>query len=77
MDSYVFASTMWPVNVICYVERLDGTLCYSLRAWGPPARPGERCRPLPLRIRTGSAEGQFTETDSAAGLSPQPEVAVR
>jgi hypothetical protein len=52
MDEYVFGSTLWPVNVICYLERLGESLCYSLRAWGQPADPSGGCPSLPLRIRT-------------------------
>jgi hypothetical protein len=46
MDEYVFRSTGWPVNVICYLEQRCGAFYYSLAAWD-----GE-CRRLALRVRT-------------------------
>ena len=54
MDEYVFASTSWPVNMICYLESIGGTIDYALQAWGHAAEPAGRpgCAPLPLRIRT-------------------------
>lgn len=51
MDEYVFGLTGWPVNLICYLERLGGALCYVLQAWGRGSGTGP-CQPLPLRIRT-------------------------
>src|SRR5882757_4386766 len=52
MDEHVFANTGWPVNIICYLERVNDVTCYTVEAWGPP--PGDdrtqRCVSLPLRI---------------------------
>jgi hypothetical protein len=44
MDEYVFGSSGWPVNVVCYLEQQHGGLYYSLAAWD------EGCSPLPLRV---------------------------
>ncbi|SEO68362.1 hypothetical protein SAMN04489732_101894 [Amycolatopsis saalfeldensis] len=46
MDSYVFRSTGWPLNVVCYLERRHGGFYYTLAAWD-----GD-CSSLPLRVHT-------------------------
>lgn len=46
MDAYVFRSTGWPLNVVCYLERRHGGFYYSLAAWDGA------CAPLPLRVHT-------------------------
>ncbi|WP_412539151.1 3-hydroxyacyl-CoA dehydrogenase NAD-binding domain-containing protein [Longispora sp. K20-0274] len=33
MDAYVLGQTGWPVNLICYLDRPDGRLRYTLGAW--------------------------------------------
>ncbi|MEV4313970.1 hypothetical protein [Actinocrispum sp. NPDC049592] len=35
MDEYVFHASGWPVNLVCYLERLHGRLYHSLAAWRP------------------------------------------
>jgi proteasome lid subunit RPN8/RPN11 len=47
MDEHMFRNSGWPINVVCYLERLQGGFYYSLAAWD-----GD-CRPLPLRVRSG------------------------
>ncbi|MEV7040691.1 hypothetical protein [Amycolatopsis sp. NPDC051061] len=44
MDEYVFRSTGWPLNVVCYLEKQHGGFYYSLAAWDP------ECVALPLRV---------------------------
>ncbi|GAU70891.1 hypothetical protein SSP35_23_00810 [Streptomyces sp. NBRC 110611] len=51
MDTYMFGSTGWPVNMICYVECEDGVLSYTLGAWSPPLAPQETvCAPLRIQF---------------------------
>jgi hypothetical protein len=53
MDRYVFTSTAWPVNLICYLEQREGGLYHSLGAWGTAVgEDGDTCHPLPLRMGT-------------------------
>jgi len=54
MDQYVFTSTAWPLNIICYLEQQGGELYHALAAWAPPppGRSDSGCLELPLRIRT-------------------------
>lgn len=44
MDRYVFRSSGWPVNAVCYVERRHGAHGYALSAWDA------ECRQLALRV---------------------------
>ncbi|MGW6263293.1 hypothetical protein [Streptomyces sp. NPDC055085] len=44
MDRYVFCSSGWPVNVVCYVELRHGAHGYALSAWDA------ECRRLALRV---------------------------
>ncbi|MEU8950519.1 hypothetical protein [Streptomyces sp. NPDC048489] len=44
MDRYVFRSSGWPVNVVCYVERRHGAHGYALSAWDA------QCRQVALRV---------------------------
>ncbi|QKW09749.1 hypothetical protein HUT18_28415 [Streptomyces sp. NA04227] len=44
MDRYVFRGSGWPVNLVCYLERRQGSYCYALSAWDAD------CRRLPLRL---------------------------
>ncbi|SMD19390.1 MPN domain-containing protein [Kibdelosporangium aridum] len=47
MDEYVFRASGWPVNVVCYVERLHGRLYHTLAAWQPD------CAQIPVRVHAG------------------------
>ncbi|MFC8096786.1 SgcJ/EcaC family oxidoreductase [Streptomyces sp. NPDC057301] len=55
MDTHMFTSTGWPVNIICYVERHGGAMYHKLAAWAP-FEPGQDrhfpCRELSLRVST-------------------------
>ncbi|MFD7440110.1 hypothetical protein [Streptomyces sp. NPDC059909] len=57
MDTYVFASTGWPVNLICYLERRNGCIYHSWGAWSPcaadPSTP--HCDALPVRLALPTA----------------------
>ncbi|MCE7004752.1 hypothetical protein LWC34_18260 [Kibdelosporangium philippinense] len=44
MDEYMFSASGWPVNVVCYVERLHGRLYHTLAAWQPD------CVQIPVRV---------------------------
>ena len=35
MDEHVFGATGWPVNVICYLAKINGLTSYNIEAWGP------------------------------------------
>jgi len=35
MDEHVFAAAGWPVNIICYLEQINGLTSYSVEAWAP------------------------------------------
>jgi proteasome lid subunit RPN8/RPN11 len=52
MDTYVFANTGWPVNLICYLERRNCSMYHSWGAWTPrtgdPSNP--HCDALPVRL---------------------------
>lgn len=52
MDKYVFVSTGWPVNLICYLERRERCVYHSWGAWAPctadPSQP--RCDAVPVRL---------------------------
>lgn len=54
MDNYVFAGTGWPVNLICYLERQNGTIYHSLGAWAPctesPEEPQSHAVPVRLAL---------------------------
>ncbi|WP_329167118.1 SgcJ/EcaC family oxidoreductase (plasmid) [Streptomyces sp. NBC_01717] len=49
MDAYMISSTSWPVNMICYLERPNQDVHYTLAAWGPGAEPGD-CVPIPIQF---------------------------
>ncbi|RPK54569.1 hypothetical protein EES43_28765 [Streptomyces sp. ADI96-02] len=51
MDRYVFRSSGWPVNVVCYVERRHGAHGYALSAWDA------ECRRLALRVHRPATGG--------------------
>lgn len=53
MDAYMFDSTRWPVNIICYLERPGDELHYALGAWGPPAASETACPPIDIQFRLG------------------------
>ncbi|EWM18255.1 hypothetical protein [Kutzneria sp. 744] len=44
MDEHVFAEAGWPVNIICYLEQVNGLTSYNVEAWNPS---GEL---LPIRM---------------------------
>jgi proteasome lid subunit RPN8/RPN11 len=52
MDTYVFANTGWPINLICYLERRNCSMYHSWGAWTPrtgdPSNP--HCDALPVRL---------------------------
>jgi 3-hydroxyacyl-CoA dehydrogenase len=50
MDRYLFGNTGWPVNLICYLERVDGVMRHTMAAWAPPPvdDPALGCARLPL-----------------------------
>ncbi|MFD9545391.1 SgcJ/EcaC family oxidoreductase [Streptomyces sp. NPDC060022] len=51
MDAYMIGSTSWPVNMICYVERPNQDVHYTLAAWGPAAEAGAPAvRPIPIQF---------------------------
>lgn len=51
MDSYLFRNTGWIVNVICYLERCDGTYFHTWAGWSPYGHGlREQCRRLPVRL---------------------------
>ncbi|MEV6316150.1 hypothetical protein [Streptomyces sp. NPDC051776] len=54
MDAYLFRGTGWPVNIICYLERRNGTLFHALGAWAPlpEGSPELPCPQLSLRVGT-------------------------
>ncbi|MGW7195630.1 hypothetical protein [Streptomyces chryseus] len=53
MDTYMFGATHWPLNMICYVERMDQLRCYTLGAWGPPDTADDApCPPLHIQFCT-------------------------
>ncbi|MFJ8208696.1 hypothetical protein [Streptomyces sp. NPDC096033] len=57
MDCYMFGSTGWPVNMICYLKRGGGRLQHRLGAWGLPAGLQDTdCPPLDIRLGTGGQE---------------------
>lgn len=45
MDEHVFAATGWPVNIICYLEQINGMTSYNVEAWSPSGVA------LPLRTK--------------------------
>ncbi|MFF4354648.1 hypothetical protein [Streptomyces sp. NPDC001530] len=59
MDTYVFAGTGWPINLICYLERRKGSMYHSWGAWTPhtgdPSNP--RCEALPVRLALPAPAG--------------------
>ncbi|MFI9256062.1 hypothetical protein [Streptomyces sp. NPDC053069] len=58
MDAYMFASTGWLVNMICYVERQEGLLCYTVAAWGPAYGPdATACTPLRIQLHEHRKRG--------------------
>lgn len=58
MDAYMFASTGWLVNMICYVERQEGLLCYTLGAWRPAGGPdATACAPLRIQLHEHRERG--------------------
>lgn len=66
MDDYVFASTAWPVNIICYLERRGRALYHALAAWAPPppGHPGAGCQELPLRVRAVPGDPRSLEAEA-------------
>ncbi|MFJ7261243.1 hypothetical protein ACIQV2_13850 [Streptomyces globosus] len=52
MDRYMFDSSQYPVNMICYLESDGGTVSAALGAWAPPATTEAPCRRLTLRFKT-------------------------
>ncbi len=52
MDRHLFCGSGWPLNMILYLERLEGRLYHALGAWAPPpeAEPGAGCRSLAIRL---------------------------
>jgi hypothetical protein len=53
MDEYVFRASGWPVNVVCYLERLHGRLYHTLAAWQPH---DDGCVQIPVRSSLSSKE---------------------
>lgn len=53
MDSYMFANTFWPVNVICYLEHHGSDLYFTLAAWGQTERWDIRTKLDPLTYLAG------------------------
>jgi 3-hydroxyacyl-CoA dehydrogenase len=61
MDRYLFANTGWPVNLICYLERVPdgaGIVGHTIAAWAPPPRedPTIGCTRLSLLLPLAPAE---------------------
>lgn len=56
MDHYVFRHTGYPLNMILYLERRNGTLYHSLGAWSPqgtaPNLADVPCHPVSIRYRS-------------------------
>jgi hypothetical protein len=50
MDEYVFRASGWPVNLVCYLERLHGRLYHTLAAWD------SGCAQIPVRVHTAHRE---------------------
>lgn len=52
MDGFLFRSTGWPVNLICYLERVGGRLLHGLSGWAPPPydEPARGCTQLAVRL---------------------------
>lgn len=44
MDIHVFGCAGWPVNLICYLEKVNDVISYDIGAWSPEGTA------LPLRI---------------------------
>lgn len=59
-DEHLFRNTGWPLNIICYAQRLDGRLAYTLAAWAPPDRvgPAAPCRELQIMPGAAAADGR-------------------
>ena len=55
MDEYMFRNTGYPVNMICYMESVDGEVSATLAAWGPPPGdlPDGHCSELAVKFRVG------------------------
>lgn len=55
MDEYMFRNTGYPVNMICYMESIEGEATATLAAWGPPPRdlPDAHCSELAVRFKAG------------------------
>ncbi|MQY03211.1 MPN domain-containing protein [Actinomadura macrotermitis] len=45
MDVYMFGSTGWPINMICYIERSGCGFQYAIGAWAPPPAIDATCCP--------------------------------
>jgi hypothetical protein len=50
MDEYMFRASGWPVNLVCYLERLHGRLYHTVAAWQPD---DSGCVQLPVRVHAG------------------------
>jgi len=52
MDRYLFGNTGWPVNLICYLERVGDVVAHNMAVWAPPPAddPARGCAPLPLLL---------------------------
>lgn len=52
MDGFLFRNTGWPVNLICYLERVDDRLLHGLSGWAPPPYddPARGCTQLAVRL---------------------------
>lgn len=56
MDSYMFRNTLWPVNMICYLERPDQPVRYILGAWSPPLGAEDiLCPSIPIKFLASRA----------------------
>jgi hypothetical protein len=51
MDEHVFAEAGWPVNIICYLERVNGLTSYNIEAWDP----GGELLPLRTSVKAVAA----------------------
>ncbi len=50
MDDYVFRSTGWPINLICYLECIHDAVYYTLDCWAPADTDTAPSQRVPTKI---------------------------